>query len=270
LKDLIEWRSIKEQANASSSVPGSTVPGQDNELSQQDVYVFLPLKVWLAREGFARLSGSQFSLDTLGDNKVHSYKWSMRQLREYMAARHGVQTVENLIQRIANVVLISLHSVEPVIMHNRHCFELYGYDILLDSDLRPWLLEVNASPSMSATDNDDYQLKYNMLTDLLSILDLEGRLKGTERRIGGFDLIWDNGPIWAACPGGLDCFEQMHFTSGRNIYLSQRLNTYLGKFAMSSYNYRIRIKLPILFHTVSHFSTLRSYKKAYKSKYQRS
>ncbi|KAJ9580280.1 hypothetical protein L9F63_004093, partial [Diploptera punctata] len=274
LKDLIEWRSAKDQANAANNLPGSTNPVQDSEQSQQDVYVvqsyienpylmagrkfdiriyvlvieFLPLKVWIAREGFARLSGSQYSLDVLGDNKIHvtnmaiqlrdlqdsscatSYKWSMRQLRVFLTARHGATQVEELIQRIANVVLISLHSVENVIMHDRHCFELYGYDILLDSQLKPWLLEVNASPSMTATDSDDYRLKYDMLTDLLNILDLEGRLKGTERRVGGFDLIWNNGPIWAACPGATDCYEHLHFYETRGAHSLHRLNTYLGAY----------------------------------------
>jgi hypothetical protein len=58
-------------------------------------------------------------------------------------------------------------------IHDKHCFELYGYDLIIDSDLRPWLLEVNASPSLSANTNEDYAMKTEMLHGMLDIVDMD-------------------------------------------------------------------------------------------------
>lgn len=55
----------------------------------------------------------------------------------------------------------------------QHCFEMYGYDILLDSNLKPWLIEVNASPSLTADTVTDERLKLGLLEDLLDLVDLE-------------------------------------------------------------------------------------------------
>ena len=35
-----------------------------------------------------------------------------------------------------------MQACQNVMINDRHCFELYGYDIIIDQDLRPWLIEV--------------------------------------------------------------------------------------------------------------------------------
>ena len=62
-------------------------------------------------------------------------------------SQHRARQVFEDIERI---ILLSLKSVQNIIINDKHCFECYGYDIIVDNNLRCWLVEVNASPSLSA------------------------------------------------------------------------------------------------------------------------
>ena len=75
-------------------------------------------------------------------------KWYMSQLKKYLKGCHGEEAVEKCFQAIDNIIIHTLKAVQPVIIHDKHCFEVYGYDILLDDTLTPWLIEVNASPKI--------------------------------------------------------------------------------------------------------------------------
>lgn len=50
------------------------------------------------------------------------------------------------------------------------CFEVYGFDILIDAKLRPWLLEVNVMPSLSSSSPLDKHLKTRLLSDTLYLV----------------------------------------------------------------------------------------------------
>ncbi|CAH2299727.1 probable tubulin polyglutamylase TTLL9 isoform X1 [Pelobates cultripes] len=173
---------------------------------------YVPLRAWLYRDGFARFSNTRFTLSSIDDHYIHltnvaiqktapdydpekGCKWMVQRLRQFLTARHGPEEVENLFQNMDNIFIRSLQSVQKTIINDKHCFELYGYDILLDEDLKPWLLEVNASPSLTASSQDDYELKCHLLDDTLHVVDMEGRLTGKEKRVGGFDLMWNDGPV---------------------------------------------------------------------------
>ncbi|XP_011644199.1 probable tubulin polyglutamylase TTLL9 [Pogonomyrmex barbatus] len=260
LKDLVEWKS-KEVKLQQPGIPIETyvvqryidnpylVAGRKFDLR---IYVlvtsFHPLKVWLAREGFARLCGQLFDLENIDDNRVHltntaiqlkasqnadgipsvkgengerNCKWALSKLRDYLIAYYEAEVVENLMQRIAGVIMASLLAVQPAMMQDRNCFELYGYDILLSDDLRPWLLEINASPALTGTDNEDQRLKSDLVDDVLNVLDFEGRFSGHETRIGGLDLLWDDGPVWTSCPYPGICTDAV----SNDL---KRLNIFLG------------------------------------------
>ena len=73
------------------------------------------------------------------------------------------------------LIIHSLLACQNVIINDRHCFECYGYDLLIDDDLKPWLIEVNASPSISADTIQDYDLKFGLLEDVYTVVDVEGK-----------------------------------------------------------------------------------------------
>ena len=81
------------------------------------------------------------------------------------------------------------------IINDKHCFELYGFDVLLDENLKPWLIEINASPSMTASTPSDYDTKLGLLEDTFAVLDIEKILSGSEEQVGGYDLICKGNPI---------------------------------------------------------------------------
>ena len=193
------------------------------------VVSYTPLKVWLYRSGFARFSNTRYTLDSINDAFVHltnvaiqktapdydpekGCKWSLQEMRMYLKAKHGHETVQQLYRQIDNVFIKSLQSIQKIMINDKHCFELYGFDLMMDKDLKPILIEVNASPSLTASSPTDYELKFGLLEDMLHIVDMEGRLTGAEKRVGGFDLIWNDGPV-ASDELALNCGQPLTYST---------------------------------------------------------
>jgi D-alanine-D-alanine ligase-like ATP-grasp enzyme len=49
--------------------------------------------------------------------------------------------------------------------------ELLGFDIIIDNQNRPWLLEVNSSPAMGMDGAADQKVKPDLLRDTFKLLD---------------------------------------------------------------------------------------------------
>ena len=54
--------------------------------------------------------------------------------------------------------------------HRGQCFEVYGFDVLVDANLKPWLLEVNVAPSLSSSSPYDKTVKSTLLSDTFHLL----------------------------------------------------------------------------------------------------
>jgi tubulin polyglutamylase TTLL5 len=82
--------------------------------------------------------------------------------------------------KIYDVIIKSLLSVDSVVFQNlkklpnrNNCFELLGYDILIDSELKPWLMEVNLSPSLATDSPLDVKIKSNLLVDTFNLVGIK-------------------------------------------------------------------------------------------------
>uniref|UniRef100_A0ABM5G4Y2 Tubulin--tyrosine ligase-like protein 9 n=1 Tax=Pogona vitticeps TaxID=103695 RepID=A0ABM5G4Y2_9SAUR len=201
LKDVIDWRKVRclllltSQEGISWEQPTLKLCPDGVRLDDQKDEI--PVENYVAQryiENPYLIGGRKFDLRVYV-LVMSGCKWMIQKFRLYLTAKHGPEAVEALFSEMDNIFIKSLQSVQKVIISDKHCFELYGYDILIDQDLKPWLLEVNASPSLTASSQEDYELKTHLLEDTLHIVDMEGRLTGKEKRVGGFDLIWNDGPV---------------------------------------------------------------------------
>ena len=90
-------------------------------------------------------------------------------------------TSPQLQKRIDLMLAKTLIAAQPHISakYNGHfrrrnaCFELFGFDVLLDAALRPWLLEVNVSPDLVSSSPLDKQLKGTLATDVLQTVGVQ-------------------------------------------------------------------------------------------------
>jgi len=113
------------------------------------------------------------------DNVGH--KRSLKAVMKTLEERgHDVKTLWNDIKKI---IIKTFCSVQPILAHNykscqpdepynNMCFEVLGLDIILDHKLKPWLLEVNHTPSFSADTPLDKVMKRNVIRDALQIMNI--------------------------------------------------------------------------------------------------
>ncbi|XP_045410689.1 polyglutamylase complex subunit TTLL1 isoform X3 [Lemur catta] len=136
-------------------------------------------------------------------NHIHGGKWTVSNLRLYLESTRGREVTSKLFDEIHWIIVQSLKAVaplslQPVMNNDKHCFECYGYDIIIDDKLKPWLIEVNASPSLTSSTANDRILKYNLINDTLNIAVPNGEIpdckwnKSPPKEVlGNYEILYD-------------------------------------------------------------------------------
>lgn len=52
----------------------------------------------------------------------------------------------------------------------KHCFELFGFDFLLDEDFRVWLIEINTNPYLGTPNKDMVVLVPKMINEMCALV----------------------------------------------------------------------------------------------------
>ena len=147
-----------------------------------------------------RISKVSTFFSFLGDdyNNIHGGKLTVHNLRLFLETTRGKAATDKLFNEISWLIVHSLKAVAPVMVSDRHCYECYGYDIIIDDLLKPWLIEVNASPSLSSTTVADRIMKYRLINDIINVVlppdgvpDVKWNKIPSPDNLGSFELLLD-------------------------------------------------------------------------------
>ena len=199
-----------------------------------------PLRVYMYRDGFAKLASRRFTTDRakLGDRFVHLTNPDVQALNPEVSTSsrnltHGAYRAllrergaddAALWRRIRELIAKTAIAArtQVALWTGRHaawsdgCFEHMGFDVLVDRDLKPWLIECNLGPSIgvhaesgSDHDREEAAIKRGLCADLVSLVgaarpkqvpstpmaEVDGveaveRVVAERTRAGGFSLVY--------------------------------------------------------------------------------
>ena len=121
------------------------------------------------KEGYLRTTSCEYTVEDTSNSFIHltndavqkhsaSYgkyesanKLSYKEFQRYLDMKHSdVDFCEVVLPKIKDIVRDTILASYPVIDTNRrmNCFEVFGYDFMIDSEFKPWLIEVNTNPCL--------------------------------------------------------------------------------------------------------------------------
>jgi len=148
--------------------------------------------------------------DGADGEEPRAFKWSLAQLRKHFDQR-GLN-YDAMFDSIKDLVIKTLIAVEPPMQaewcttleqteegwaaqgasgcNRGSCFEMYGFDVIIDSAMKPWLLEINICPSLSSGSPLDKRIKTKLVADSMTLVGIRPpasvwQTGGTKRKADG-------------------------------------------------------------------------------------
>ncbi|KAJ0032514.1 hypothetical protein NQD34_002595 [Periophthalmus magnuspinnatus] len=106
------------------------------------------------------------------------------------------------------------------------CFEVLGFDIILDRKLKPWLLEINRAPSFGTDQRIDYDVKRGALLNALQLLNIRASDKKrnlAQQKAEAQRRLYGHGSMKKLSASSSDWEKQRHTLERRREELKERL-----------------------------------------------
>ncbi|XP_074077912.1 tubulin polyglutamylase TTLL7 isoform X3 [Macrotis lagotis] len=220
-----------------------------------------PLKIFLYHDGLVRMGTEKYSPpnDTnLSQLYMHLTNYSVnkhnerfeRDETEDKGSKRSIKWFTEFLQTnkhdvakfwndISELVVKTLIVAEPHVLHAYRmcrpgqppgsesvCFEVLGFDILLDRKLKPWLLEINRAPSFGTDQKIDYDVKKGVLLNALKLLNIrtsDKRRNLAKQKAEAQKRLYGQGAVKRLSPGSSDWEKQRHRLERRREELKERL-----------------------------------------------
>lgn len=128
--------------------------------------------------------------------------WSSARFQEYLQGRgRGAVWGSLIYPSMKRAITHAMKMAQGHVEARRNSFELYGADFVLGRDFRPWLIEINSSPTMHPSTPVTAQLCAQVQEDTIKVV-VDRRLD-RNCDIGNFELLWRQVSGAAASSPGL-------------------------------------------------------------------